>query len=48
MWWNELHPSEQTDRIIAEEFVNAVSGQSNWTTYWSDEAKDERRSARGL
>jgi hypothetical protein len=36
MWYDELHPSEQTDRIIAREFVNAVSGQSDWTTYWSN------------
>lgn len=36
MWYDELHPSEQTDRVLAREFVDAVSGQSNWTTYWSD------------
>ncbi|RAL16775.1 SGNH/GDSL hydrolase family protein [Aspergillus homomorphus CBS 101889] len=34
MWWNDLHPSEQTDRIIAREFVKLVKGQSKWATYW--------------
>ncbi|PYH76303.1 hypothetical protein BO82DRAFT_296554 [Aspergillus uvarum CBS 121591] len=34
MWWNDLHPSEQTDRIIAREFVNVVKGQSQWAKYW--------------
>ncbi|KAI0126861.1 hypothetical protein BJ170DRAFT_630284 [Xylariales sp. AK1849] len=36
LWYDELHPSEQTDRVIAREFMNVVGGQSNWTTYWSD------------
>jgi hypothetical protein len=36
MWYDDLHPSEQSDRIVAREFVNVVRGTSNWTTYWSD------------
>ncbi|RHZ43904.1 putative C6 transcription factor [Aspergillus thermomutatus] len=28
LWYDDLHPSEQTDRIIAREFVNLVKGQS--------------------
>jgi hypothetical protein len=36
MWFDELHPSEQTDRVIAREFVDVVNGNSKWATYWSD------------
>jgi hypothetical protein len=36
MWYDELHPSEQTDRVIAREFVGVVEGNSRWATYWSD------------
>jgi phospholipase/lecithinase/hemolysin len=36
MWYDELHPSEQTDRVIAREFLNVVGGGSKWATYWSD------------
>jgi hypothetical protein len=35
MWYDELHPSEQTDRVTAREFVNVVKGGSKWATYWS-------------
>jgi hypothetical protein len=34
LWYDELHPSEQTDRVIAREFVNVVKGSSHWATYW--------------
>ncbi|PYH95902.1 GDSL Lipase/Acylhydrolase family protein [Aspergillus ellipticus CBS 707.79] len=34
MWYNDLHPSEQTDRVIAREFVNLVKGQSKWGKFW--------------
>ncbi|GFG12474.1 hypothetical protein IFM5058_05964 [Aspergillus udagawae] len=27
LWYDDLHPSEQTDRIIAREFVNLVKGK---------------------
>ncbi|OCK86026.1 carbohydrate esterase family 16 protein [Lepidopterella palustris CBS 459.81] len=34
MWYDELHPSEQTDRVIAKSFVDVVRGESKWATYW--------------
>ena len=34
LWYDELHPSEQTDRIIAREFVNLLSGNSTYATYY--------------
>ncbi|KAJ6035970.1 hypothetical protein N7540_000249 [Penicillium herquei] len=34
MWYDDLHPSEQTDRVVAREFVKVVKGQSKWATYW--------------
>jgi hypothetical protein len=34
MWYDTLHPSEQTDKFIAEEFVQVVKGKSKWATYW--------------
>ncbi|KAH7097803.1 GDSL lipase/acylhydrolase [Auriculariales sp. MPI-PUGE-AT-0066] len=36
LWWDELHPSEQADRIIAREIVRSIrpSG-STWTTWLS-------------
>ncbi|KAH7329637.1 GDSL Lipase/Acylhydrolase family protein [Stachybotrys elegans] len=33
MWYDELHPSEQTDRVVAREFVKVVKGGSQWATY---------------
>ncbi|KAF2159214.1 carbohydrate esterase family 16 protein [Zasmidium cellare ATCC 36951] len=35
MWYNNLHPSEQTDRVIAKNFVEVVKGTSKWATYWA-------------
>ncbi|KXT07508.1 hypothetical protein AC579_2173 [Pseudocercospora musae] len=35
LWYDALHPSEQTERIIAREFVDVVAGGSKWATYWS-------------
>ncbi|KAF2725904.1 carbohydrate esterase family 16 protein [Polychaeton citri CBS 116435] len=35
LWYDELHPSEQTDRIIARNFVDVVHGESKYATYWS-------------
>ncbi|KAI9706938.1 MAG: hypothetical protein M1820_004524 [Bogoriella megaspora] len=35
MWYNALHPSEQTDRVVAKNFVDVVRGRSKWATYWS-------------
>jgi phospholipase/lecithinase/hemolysin len=33
-WFDPLHPSEQTSRVIAKEFVSVVSGKSKYATYW--------------
>ncbi|OAL03562.1 GDSL lipase/acylhydrolase family protein [Phaeosphaeriaceae sp. SRC1lsM3a] len=33
-WFDPLHPSEQTSRIVAREFVNVVGGKSKYATYW--------------
>jgi phospholipase/lecithinase/hemolysin len=35
LWYDELHPSEQADRIVASEFVKVVQGHSQYVTYWS-------------
>ena len=35
MWLDELHPSEQTERVIAKNFVDVVNGSSKWASYWS-------------
>ncbi|GAB7362914.1 hypothetical protein MBLNU230_g3215t1 [Neophaeotheca triangularis] len=34
LWYDELHPSEQTQRVIGREFVEVVKGGSRWATYW--------------
>ncbi|CAN8102219.1 unnamed protein product [Discula destructiva] len=42
MWYDSLHPSEQTDRIIAQEFVNIVNGNGTWSrTFTSPTASGE-------
>ncbi|KZM27820.1 uncharacterized protein EKO05_0011013 [Ascochyta rabiei] len=33
-WFDPLHPSEQTSRIVAREFVNVLGGKGKWGTYW--------------
>ena len=38
LWYDELHPGEQADRIIAREFLGVVAGDSKWATYWSGRA----------
>ncbi|KAG9742871.1 hypothetical protein KCU73_g8553, partial [Aureobasidium melanogenum] len=35
MWYDPLHPSEQTDRNIARAFIDVVNGNSKWATYYS-------------
>ncbi|RMZ07326.1 hypothetical protein D0860_05163 [Hortaea werneckii] len=35
LWYDELHPSEQAERVIARTFVDVVKGASQWATYWS-------------
>jgi phospholipase/lecithinase/hemolysin len=34
MWYDPLHPSEQTSRIVAREFVGVLGGKSKWASYW--------------
>jgi phospholipase/lecithinase/hemolysin len=34
LWYDELHPSQRTDEIIAAEFVKVVDGTSEYATYW--------------
>jgi phospholipase/lecithinase/hemolysin len=34
MWWDDLHPSEQTQRVIAREFVSVIEGKSQYASYW--------------
>ena len=34
LWYDELHPSQQTDKAIAREFVNVVKGTSKYAAYW--------------
>ncbi|KAG9002776.1 hypothetical protein FRB94_004723 [Tulasnella sp. JGI-2019a] len=34
VWYDELHPSQRTDTIIAEEFAKAMKKQSNYATYY--------------
>ncbi|KAK3115103.1 hypothetical protein LTR53_005880 [Teratosphaeriaceae sp. CCFEE 6253] len=35
LWYDELHPSEQTERVVARTFVDVVKGVSGYATYWS-------------
>lgn len=35
LWWDELHPSEQTDRIVAREISKALKGNTRWATWIS-------------
>ena len=34
MWFDELHPTEQTDRQIAKEYGNVLAGNSSYATYY--------------
>lgn len=34
LWYDELHPSEQTDRVVAKEFLDVVKGKSRFAEYW--------------
>lgn len=34
LWYDELHPSQQTDEAIAHEFINVIKGTSQYATYW--------------
>lgn len=33
-WFDPLHPSEQTSRVVAREFVNVMGGKSKYAEYW--------------
>ncbi|VDC02525.1 unnamed protein product [Peniophora sp. CBMAI 1063] len=36
VWYNELHPSEQSDRIVAREIAKVLEGtESRWVTWFS-------------
>ena len=35
LWYDEQHPGEQADRVIAREILGVVAGDSKWATYWS-------------
>lgn len=39
MWYDDLHPSEQTSRIIGREFVGVVNGISRWASYWGGDGR---------
>ncbi|KAF2002375.1 carbohydrate esterase family 16 protein [Amniculicola lignicola CBS 123094] len=34
LWYDELHPSEAANKIIAKEFVGVLGGGSKWAKYW--------------
>lgn len=34
LWFDELHPSEKTDEVIAGEFSKVVKGTSKYARYW--------------
>lgn len=34
LWRDELHPSEQVDRVIAREVVRVLGGRSGYATYY--------------
>ncbi|EJD37643.1 GDSL lipase/acylhydrolase [Auricularia subglabra TFB-10046 SS5] len=35
LWFDELHPSEQADRVVAREMVAALRGNTRWATWIS-------------
>jgi hypothetical protein len=35
LWRDMLHPSEQAGRVVAKEFLNVVSGTSQYATYFT-------------
>lgn len=41
LWYDELHPSERTDMVIARTFADiVVGGNSSYGTYWADDGKN--------
>lgn len=37
LWYDELHPSNQTDTVIAREFLGVVHGNSSYGTHYYNE-----------
>lgn len=36
LWYNDLHPSQQANRVVAREITAVLKGEQNrWTTWWS-------------
>ncbi|KAJ3054200.1 hypothetical protein HK097_002423 [Rhizophlyctis rosea] len=35
-WYDELHPSERTSRVIADEIAKTIAGKSKWATYYEN------------
>ncbi|EJD37647.1 hypothetical protein AURDEDRAFT_199612 [Auricularia subglabra TFB-10046 SS5] len=35
LWYDELHPSEQADRVVAREMAKALKGNTKWATWIS-------------
>ncbi|TKX26534.1 acetylesterase-1 [Elsinoe australis] len=35
LWFDDLHPSEQADRVFAREFIGVLDGKSKWASYFS-------------
>jgi phospholipase/lecithinase/hemolysin len=35
LWYDELHPSEQTQRTVAKNFMDVINGNSSYATYYS-------------
>ncbi|EJD37627.1 hypothetical protein AURDEDRAFT_199603 [Auricularia subglabra TFB-10046 SS5] len=35
LWWDELHPSEQANRVVAREMARALKGNTAWATWIS-------------
>ena len=34
LWFDELHPSERVDEVVAKEFVTVTQGKSKYAKYW--------------
>lgn len=34
LWWDELHPGQRVDQVIAKEFIQVVEGKSKYAVYW--------------
>jgi phospholipase/lecithinase/hemolysin len=34
MWYDALHPSEATSRLVAEHFVGVIEGKSKYGSYF--------------